>query len=71
MLAKKPMTTLDIYGVKTRTDDFDYVLDESRIAQSPAEKRDESKLLVVDRKTGHLEHESFFDIKKHLKKGDL
>lgn len=54
-----------------RTDDFDYVLDESRIAQSPAEKRDESKLLVVDRKTGHLEHERFFDIKKHLKKGDL
>lgn len=54
-----------------RTDDFDYKLDESRIAQSPAEKRDESKLLVVDRKTGHVEHERFFDIKKHLKKGDL
>lgn len=54
-----------------RTDDFDYKLDEDRIAQDPAKKRDESKLLVVDRKTGAVEHERFFDIKNHLKKGDL
>lgn len=54
-----------------RTEDFDYYLDEEKIAQSPAEKRDESRLMVVGRKDGKISHEHFFDIKKHLKAGDV
>lgn len=54
-----------------RTDDFDYYLPEDRIAQSPMEKRDESRLLVMDRKTGGLTHDRFFNIGAYLKKGDV
>ncbi len=42
--------------------DFDYYLPEELIAQSPLEKRDASKLLVLDRKTGNIEHKNFSDI---------
>lgn len=54
-----------------KTEDFDYELDPSFIAQSPAEKRDESKLLVMDRKTGEVEHRTFFNITDYLKAGDV
>ena len=42
--------------------DFDYELPEELIAQYPADKRDHSRLLVVDRKTGRLEHKHFYNI---------
>ena len=42
------------------TDDFDYVLPEELIAQTPLEKRDESRLLVLDKKTGNVEHKKFY-----------
>lgn len=54
-----------------RTDDFDYYLPENLIAQTPAEPRDSSRLLVYDRQTGGVEHTVFSDIKKYLKKGDV
>lgn len=54
-----------------RTDDFDYYLPESLIAQTPAEPRDSSRLLVYNRKTDSVEHTVFSDIKKYLKKGDV
>lgn len=54
-----------------RTEDFDYDLDESRIAQSPLDKRDESKLLVLGKKTGDIKHDHFFNIGKYLQEGDL
>lgn len=54
-----------------RTEDFDYNLPEELIAQTPLEKRDESKLLVVDRKTGEIEHQHFKDILSYLEKGDV
>lgn len=54
-----------------RTEDFDYDLDESRIAQSPLDKRDESKLLVLGKKSGDIKHDHFFNIGKYLKEGDL
>ncbi|HWQ79627.1 MAG TPA: tRNA preQ1(34) S-adenosylmethionine ribosyltransferase-isomerase QueA [Anaerovoracaceae bacterium] len=50
--------------------DFDYNLPEELIAQHPADKRDESRLLVVDRKTGRLEHRHFYDILDYLDPGD-
>ncbi len=50
--------------------DFDYYLPEEQIAQHPADKRDESRLLVIDRKTGKLEHKHFFDILDYLDPGD-
>ena len=54
-----------------KTEDFDYELPKELIAQTPLEKRDESRLLVMDRKTGDLEHKYFYDIKDYLHKGDV
>ena len=42
--------------------DYDYHLPEERIAQKPAKRRDRSKLLVMDRKTGEIAHYKFYDI---------
>lgn len=53
-----------------RIDDFDYHLPQELIAQKPADKRDESRLLVVHRNTGKLEHKHFFDIIDYLQAGD-
>ncbi len=50
--------------------DFDYELPEKLIAQRPAEKRDGSRLLVVDRSDGSVSHEHFYDITDHLMPGD-
>lgn len=54
-----------------KTSDFDYHLPESSIAQTPAEPRDSSRLLVLHRSTGDLEHKVFRDIKSYFKAGDL
>lgn len=54
-----------------RTDDFDFELDESRIAQHPLDKRDSSKLMVVDKLNGQIEHRVFHDIIEYLNKGDV
>ena len=54
-----------------KTDDFDYYLPEELIAQTPIEKRDSSKLLVLDKKTGEIEHKHFFDIIDYLNEGDV
>ena len=49
---------------------FDYNLPEELIAQTPLEKRDEAKLLVLDKVTGEIEHKKFYDIISYLEKGD-
>ena len=54
-----------------RTPDFDYHLPESSIAQTPAEPRDSSRLLVLHRDTGELEHRIFRDVTDYLRAGDL
>ncbi len=54
-----------------RTEDFDYYLPEELIAQHPADKRDFSRLMVVDRKTGQREDKHFYDIIDYLNEGDL
>lgn len=51
-------------------DDFDYNLPEELIAQTPAEKRDFSRLLVVHRNDGSIEHKHFYDIIDYLHEGD-
>ena len=53
-----------------KTSDFYYYLPEELIAQTPVEPRDSSRLLVMDRKSGALEHKHFYDILDYLKKGD-
>ncbi len=54
-----------------KTSDFDYNLPESSIAQTPAETRDSSRLLVLHRDTGTLEHHIFRDVSEYLRAGDL
>lgn len=51
--------------------DFDYDLPQELIAQHPMEPRDHSRLLVVDKKTGEIEHEHFYDLVNYLKPGDV
>ena len=53
-----------------KVSDFDYYLPDELIAQTPLEKRDESRLLVLDKKTGEIEHKKFYDIIDYLNKGD-
>ena len=51
--------------------DFDYNLPEELIAQTPLERRDSSKLLVMDKVSGGINHETFSNITSYLKKGDV
>lgn len=50
--------------------DFYYDLPEELIAQTPIEHRDESRLMVVNKKTGEIEHRRFYDLKEYLRPGD-
>ncbi len=54
-----------------RTADFYYDLPQEQIAQHPAEQRDSSRLMVIDRKSGELEHKHFYDIIDYLNEGDV
>ena len=54
-----------------KTHDFYYDLPKERIAQTPVEPRDHSRLLVMDRFTGEMEHRHFYDIVDYLRPGDL
>lgn len=53
-----------------KTHDFWYELPEELIAQTPLEKRDASRLLVLDKHTGAIEHRHFYDILDYLNPGD-
>lgn len=50
--------------------DFEYELPKELIAQDPIERRDESRLLVIDKKTGELSHKIFKDVIDYFNKGD-
>lgn len=54
-----------------KTSDFDYELPEELIAQHPAAQRDHSRLLVMDKNTGAVEHRVFRDIVNYLHAGDV
>lgn len=51
--------------------EFDYHLPEELIAQTPLEKRDTSRLMVLDRKTEAIEDRHFYDILEYLHEGDI
>jgi S-adenosylmethionine:tRNA ribosyltransferase-isomerase len=55
----------------SRTSDYDFDLPPDRIAQRPAERRDASRLLIVDRTSGSLEHGVFSDLEKLIPSGDI
>ena len=61
--------TLNIHDLKIS--DFDYELPQELIAQTPVEPRDASRMLVMHRATGQLEHRHFYDIGDYLRPGDL
>lgn len=50
--------------------DFDFHLPEELIAQNPLQERTGSRLLVLDKRTGDMEHRTFTDLKRYLKAGD-
>lgn len=54
-----------------KVEDFNYDLPEELIAQTPLEKRDESRLMVLDKLTGQIEHKHFSDIIDYLHPGDV
>jgi S-adenosylmethionine:tRNA ribosyltransferase-isomerase len=58
-------------GRRLRVDDFDYELPPAAVAQTPAEPRDSSRLLVLDRATGGIEHARFRNLGRWLSPGDL
>ncbi|WP_409251492.1 tRNA preQ1(34) S-adenosylmethionine ribosyltransferase-isomerase QueA [Bacillus sp. SCS-153A] len=53
-----------------KVEDFDFHLPEELIAQTPLEKRSESRLMAIDRESGDLQHKKFKDITDFLKEGD-
>ena len=55
---------------KLKTKDFYFDLPEELIAQTPLERRDASRLLVLDRQTGSWAHRHFYDLPDFLRPGD-
>ena len=53
-----------------KTSDFNFELPQELIAQTPIEKRDASRLLVLDKNSGTWEHRHFYDLPDYLRKGD-
>jgi len=54
-----------------KTSDFDYLLPSELIAQTPVEPRDHSRLMVLNRSDGSIEHQRFFEIIDYLRDGDV
>ena len=52
------------------TKDYWYDLPEELIAQTPLERRDASRLMVMNRETGEISHRHFYDIVEYLRPGD-
>ena len=56
---------------KWKLADFDYPLPEKYIAQYPAKRRDQSKLMVIHKDSGEIEHKTFSNLPEYLRKNDL
>lgn len=65
------MIILNVWRKKMLKSDFYYELPEELIAQTPAEPRDSSRLMVISRESGDITHDRFYNICSYLKKGDL
>lgn len=61
---------INIFRGFMKLSDFNYELPRELIAQEPLEQRDSSRLLVLDRDTGEIRHESFRDVSVYLNSGD-
>ena len=53
-----------------KTSDFNYDLPEELIAQTPVEPRNASRLMVIDRQSGEITHDHFYNLCRYLRKGD-
>ena len=53
-----------------KTSDFDFYLPEELIAQTPLERRDSSRLLTLDKRTGEIAHRHFYELPQLLRPGD-
>ena len=53
-----------------KTSDFNFDLPPELIAQTPIPQRDASRLMVMDRKSGHVQHRHFYDLPEYLRPGD-
>ncbi len=71
MTQKPDFRPVPAFGDLLRTDSYDYDLPANQIAQVPAEPRDSSRLLVMKRGDGTLEHRIFRDLPEYLFPGDL
>ena len=54
-----------------RTDDFNFDLPEELIAQHPPRQRGDSRMMVIDRNAGRIEHRTFRDFHRFVEEGDL
>lgn len=70
LLVKDKQKYIIKIGVTMKVSDFNYNLPEELIAQVPLKKRDESKLMVLDKENETIEHKTFKDIIDYLKPGD-
>ncbi len=70
-MATNGVITNERPATELRTKDFFYELPESLIAQHPAAKRDESRLMVLERATGDISDRHFYDIIDYIKEGDV
>lgn len=57
--------------MSTKLKDYNFYLPDELIGQSPREPRDSSKLMLIDREIGKIEHKNFFNIIDYLKSGDV
>lgn len=57
--------------MKMKTSDFDFNLPEELLAERPSEQRDESRLMVIHRDTGKIEHRLFKDLIEYFDEGDV
>ncbi len=64
------LQTLIIFS-RMKTSDFDYELPLERIAQTAVEPRDHSRLMVLSRKDGDMEHRHFYEVGDYLRSGDV
>ena len=68
----RTLTSIEADGkeISMKTSDFNYELPKELIAQTPLEKRDTSRLMTLDRKTGAWEHHHFYELPDFLEPGD-